>query len=529
MIPNITRGRDFHGLLRYLVGPGRANEHRAPHLVGGDVTVLPWAGQGRLDAGDARVLADRLATPLVARGAGPKAGAVWHCSLSIHADDGRLGDELWGRVATQFMVKMGWADPDTGVAGMPWLAIGHGASKAGNDHIHLVVSMVRDDGRIADTSNDYQRAQTACRQIEAELELTPLEGHRIGVGSRGIPAGELNKAARDGTVPARRRLTVAVRAAATMADTETEFIAALRAQQVRVAPYYAEGGGKVTGYRVRLTGEGQRWFGGGTLARDLTLPRLRQRWSAAGAADPAALAAWRGGDKSGAVPGPLSPAQIRQVLADLQLVTDTLRRFPPERLETWGQVSADLAGAFAAWAAATDGDTAARFAAACVAAGQLAQLHRRGLTGAPTRRTVTTGAARLAYQLGTAGQSAAAQALLLRQLVATLHALYEAAKALGQARTADRLAAVAQRDLAAVAAGITGDGPNGGSGGRTPGAAPEPDTAGLPPETALGIRLARPSRPVAGPIPPALGQTPAGRRPRPGPHQQPERGAQPEP
>ena len=31
MIPNIVTGGDTGGLMRYLVGPGRANEHENPH------------------------------------------------------------------------------------------------------------------------------------------------------------------------------------------------------------------------------------------------------------------------------------------------------------------------------------------------------------------------------------------------------------------------------------------------------------------------------------------------------------------
>ena len=33
MIPKISQGDRFSGLLMYLVGPGKANEHEDPHLV----------------------------------------------------------------------------------------------------------------------------------------------------------------------------------------------------------------------------------------------------------------------------------------------------------------------------------------------------------------------------------------------------------------------------------------------------------------------------------------------------------------
>ena len=42
MIPNITRGARVGGLLRYLYGPGKREEHTNPHLV------AAWDGAGPL-------------------------------------------------------------------------------------------------------------------------------------------------------------------------------------------------------------------------------------------------------------------------------------------------------------------------------------------------------------------------------------------------------------------------------------------------------------------------------------------------
>lgn len=36
MMPNVTRGGDMPGLIYYLAGPGRANEHTRPMIVAGD-------------------------------------------------------------------------------------------------------------------------------------------------------------------------------------------------------------------------------------------------------------------------------------------------------------------------------------------------------------------------------------------------------------------------------------------------------------------------------------------------------------
>jgi hypothetical protein len=94
----------------------------------------------------------------------------------------------------------------------------------------------------------------------------------------------------------RRRLERAVRAAATAASTEAQWLARLGELGVAVEARWARGGDRVVGYRVALldtpSEQGRSkavWFGGGKLAHDLTLPALRAGWSRAG--DPAT--AWR--------------------------------------------------------------------------------------------------------------------------------------------------------------------------------------------------------------------------------------------
>jgi hypothetical protein len=67
VIGTVLRGAEAGGLLRYLYGPGRANEHTDPHLVAGfsDPTELePERRPGRLP--DLRRLAGLLAQPVAA-------------------------------------------------------------------------------------------------------------------------------------------------------------------------------------------------------------------------------------------------------------------------------------------------------------------------------------------------------------------------------------------------------------------------------------------------------------------------------
>jgi hypothetical protein len=70
------------------------------------------------------------------------------------------------------------------------------------------------------------------------------------------------------------------------ARSEPEFFAALDRRGVRVRLRHSEHTpGEVTGYAVTMDGAvtaaGEPvWFGGGKLAPDLTLPKLRRRWRA---------------------------------------------------------------------------------------------------------------------------------------------------------------------------------------------------------------------------------------------------------
>ena len=62
MIPHITKGSDLGGLLRYLTGPGRQNEHQNPHVIGGDSFLQAWYGHDELGAQAAAEIAALIRT-----------------------------------------------------------------------------------------------------------------------------------------------------------------------------------------------------------------------------------------------------------------------------------------------------------------------------------------------------------------------------------------------------------------------------------------------------------------------------------
>ena len=75
--------------------------------------------------------------------------------------------------------------------------------------------------------------------------------------------------------------------------------------------------GEVTGYAVGLAAHTSRdgqviWYGGGKLAADLTLPKLRARWADPAARDPLAGAAASAGRWSAACCGPPWPRRRRR-------------------------------------------------------------------------------------------------------------------------------------------------------------------------------------------------------------------------
>ncbi len=109
MIPNVVKGADMRGLMSYLVGQGRHNEHTNQHVIGGDSHLQAWYGNEQLDHQAALEIAAYLDGPRQVFGTeirtkqwrqNPETGArepvldehgqqawadvnVWHCSLSL--------------------------------------------------------------------------------------------------------------------------------------------------------------------------------------------------------------------------------------------------------------------------------------------------------------------------------------------------------------------------------------------------------------------------------------------------------------
>jgi hypothetical protein len=280
MIGKVVRGSNVGGLLRYLYGPGRANEHTDPHLVAGFGDPHELEPDRRVDGSpDLRRLTGLLLLPLVLDPFGGCQKPVWHCSIRAAPGDRMLSDEEWGQVAAAVMDRTGFARHDD-ESGVRWVAVRHAP-----DHIHLVATLARQDGRPARTWNDFFRVREACRDAERRLGLqatAPADRTAAKQPSR----AETEQALRRGWDEAPRvSLRREVCAAAAGAGSEREFFARLEHAGVLVRKRHSTiNPDEVTGYAVGLADHttkdgGIVWYGGGKLAPDLTLPKLRARWT----------------------------------------------------------------------------------------------------------------------------------------------------------------------------------------------------------------------------------------------------------
>ena len=157
-----------------------------------------------------------------------------------------------------------------------WVAVRHAA-----DHIHIVATLARQDGGRVKTWNDFFRVREACRAAERRLGLTATAPADRTAAKRASRA-ETEQAARRGWDEAPRvSLRREVCAAAGGAGSEREFFARLEQAGVllrkRLSTVHP---GEIIGYAVGLADHTTKdgsviWYGGGKLAADLTLPKLR--------------------------------------------------------------------------------------------------------------------------------------------------------------------------------------------------------------------------------------------------------------
>lgn len=461
MMPNVTRGERMGGLLSYLVGPGRANEHTEPHLVAGDEPVMTWNDDAELDRTTAMGIAHYLDRPRTSLGVEVPGGSVWHCSLSLRAEEGQLDDGRWADISRDFVERMGFTDAPGGAGRAPcrWAAIRHGLSTARNDHVHLVVSLVREDGTKASTWKDFTRAQTVAGELERKYGLEVLESRDADRGTRGVSPAEQARATRSGAVePERLTLARQVRAVAGASSDEAQFVRGLRDQGMWVRARYAAGRDDVvTGYSVAAQPARDArpvWFGGGHLGRDLTITRLRPGWPDTPETSSAAVEQWQSA-RRGQPPGktPLRAFRVDDgalvaCTREVEALRAHLTSIPVDDRAGWAHAARETSGALAAWSVrverrpgrlARTSDALARYS------GTRAYVEPRAAVRPSLRGTTL-----LLMTAADSGRGRAAEAVLIRQIARTVRAIHDAQVASGQARSAAHLAATVRADLMPV-------------------------------------------------------------------------------
>jgi len=500
VITKMQRGTRTRGLVEYLFGPGRAEEHTNQRIVA--AWDEAWQGITHPDGVQRALLAAEVDAPVhkLPEAAKP-AEHVYHVSISNHGQDRNLSDDEWATVAEAVADKLGLSGTDTR-AGARWFAVHHGAASGDRDHIHFVATLVREDGRGIYLNKDKLALREVAKEMQTRFGLA-VRTREPGAGQRDLSRPELAaiqdleqeqavdtvKAAtneggeqqpdRTGAAGAvaepsapvevpRRRLERTVRAAATAASTEAQWLARLGELGVAVEPRWARGGNRVVGYRVALAdppreqaGSKAVWFGGGTLAHDLTLPALRAGWTRD--ADPAT--AWRRAPTAAPAPTEAgldaapAPTSIRpapeQVSRDFAAAATTLRGAVMTTRLLGGdgaevaRAARDTGGLLAAIAEHAPPAERRRLAQASAHFARAGQVEHGQARGA--RSPLSPGFARVAVTVLTAASGGTAStAVLLAQVarltrtVAELHAVqHRVAAARDTARAADLLSCYA--------------------------------------------------------------------------------------
>jgi len=266
----LPRGSGVRGLLYYLFTEGLAGEKglESDHI---DARIVAcWDGHlqdlqppvGPTGHRDFAELAGRLDEPVAALGYTREElrtiKPVYHLAIAAAKDrdtgapvDRTLSDAEWADIAQEYMHRLGLARRDDEV-GVRWVAIRHA-----EDHVHVVATLARQDGRRPRLSNDHYRSMEASRFVEQKYGLVatvatgrtgaakPSRGeerkHRDTIRRR-VGEGRPAPAAPDREVLRRQ-----VRTAAAGASSQGEFFARLRADGLLVRERMSErNAGEVT-------------------------------------------------------------------------------------------------------------------------------------------------------------------------------------------------------------------------------------------------------------------------------------------
>jgi len=180
MITKLTlpHGANMAGLVDFVFGPGKDGEHSDPHIVAAYADIL--VGDRADTAAARKMLAIGLDSTRITMAPEVTEKFVLHTTVTAAPEDGLLGGQTWRAIAESIAEHLGFEDEAPG-APIRRIAVYHGLTKNGHDHIHVVANRVGEDGR----THAFPRPPTVMlSEVRRDLEI----GHRLRlVGHRGGP------------------------------------------------------------------------------------------------------------------------------------------------------------------------------------------------------------------------------------------------------------------------------------------------------------------------------------------------------
>ena len=264
VIAKVSRARDPGAMVRYVFGPGRAEEHLSPRVIAGNIA-----------ASDERAVREGLRAQAQLRS--DLGRPSYHVALAAAPEDRRMDDAEWARISERFAQEMGLGE-------CAWVTVRHDdVARDGREHVHLLAIAVTGAGERWDDSLDRPRAIKVCRAIEADRGLAVADApeRRVGQKARTTQTAR-HAAAREDVVPDQQRARAGLERAIdrcddTWADLERE----AGREGLRLA--FRERSGRTTGVSVtvdRADGQGERTFCASALDRSLSAAQITKRLSA---------------------------------------------------------------------------------------------------------------------------------------------------------------------------------------------------------------------------------------------------------
>jgi len=223
MIGNITKGKDFGGLFKYLLHPKKNAE-----IIGGNV------GAETPNALELEFLTFSSLNDRVTK-------VVNHLSVGFARLDGDVAPQLQARIADRIMAEMGYQNSQ-------YLVVAHGRSDPGHDtdhdhdHFHIVSNSVDLAGKWVDDFQSFRRLEKILRAIEKDEQLTQIKSSS-DVKKRAPSHGQTQRFKREvrevaagvrlvATLPVIDRLQIAIDTAAKESSSVVEIAKMLAAKGI---------------------------------------------------------------------------------------------------------------------------------------------------------------------------------------------------------------------------------------------------------------------------------------------------------